>query len=254
MDNRAQQASTRVGGKLLGPIVRRRAATPAARGCPRSRHSASPCARRRFWRRAAALGSTGKGPTYPARVGPRHPEHGRRWIHDARAQLEHLGLRAPPGARATARRRRSRRATDRPFIATSAPVGATSGIDQPSSRSSGATARDVTTSNVRRSVQLLGATAHDLDVVEPELADHLVEERRAPQQRLDQRHRDVGARDRHHHAREGRRPCRCRTRSTPSGIASPSTAELSTCRSHSRSASRGPIRPRTTPSVARSSV
>ena len=73
-----------------------------------------------------------------------------RWIPGALTERWHLGLRAPPGA-ATSRRGRRDLLVRRtlPFIATRAPVGATSGIDQPSSRSRGATARDVTTSNVR---------------------------------------------------------------------------------------------------------
>ena len=44
------------------------------------------------------------------------------------------------------------------------------------------------------------------------------------------------------------------TTRAPSGIASATTAELRTCRSQSRSASRGPIRPRSTPTAASSSV
>ena len=105
----------------------------------------------------------------------------------------------PPMSRARAPRRASSRpspargasvaissVTDCPFIATRAPVGATSGIDQSSSRPSGATAREVTTSKVRCAVQGLGPAAHDLDVGEPEVVDDLGQEGGPPQQRLDQ--------------------------------------------------------------------
>ena len=77
----------------------------------------------------------------------------------------------------------------------------------------------------------------------------LLEERGPAQQRLDQGHRaGPGARS-PAPGRAGRRPSRCRTTVASSGISSPSSAQFTRCRSQSRGASRGPIRPRTTPSV-----
>ena len=100
------------------------------------------------------------------------------------------GLAASTSARAEA-----------PFMATSSPLGSTSGRHQRASRSRGATARAVTTSNVARPGQLLGSAADHLDLVlETELLDDLVEEARPAQQRLDQRHPQVRPGDRQHHA------------------------------------------------------
>ncbi len=76
------------------------------------------------------------------------------------------GSAQPPGCRG---RSCERSPPPRPPRSPSSPpaprAGATSGIDQPSSRSSGATAREVTTSNRRSTVQLLGPRTHHLHLV-----------------------------------------------------------------------------------------
>ena len=95
--------------------------------------------------------------------------------------------------------------------------GDTSGIDQPSRRSSGATARDVTTSNVAVPCRSSARPRTTVDVAEPQLGHDLVEERRTPQQRLDQGHREVRSSDRQHQARADRRRCRCRRPRRPPG-------------------------------------
>ena len=86
-----------------------------------------------------------------------------------------------------------------PFIASSAPAGDTNGIDQASSRGSGATAREVTTSNRHRPVQLLRPRATDLTARQPELRHRLLQEGGTPQQRFDQGHLQVRARDGQHY-------------------------------------------------------
>ena len=83
-------------------------------------------------------------------------------------------------------------------------------MDHCSSRSSGATAREVTTSNVRSSVQRVGPTAHHLDVGQRQRVDDLLEEGRPAQQRLHQRHPEVGTRDGEHQARAAPPRSRCR--------------------------------------------
>ena len=205
---------------------------------------------------ASAATRRRKRPTYPRRIGPGHPDHRGRWTTTVPApSVEHLGRRAPAAGASVGRAPpRSPRATEPPFIATSAPVGATSGIDQPSSRSSGATAREVTTSNVRSPCSASARPRTTSTVVE----------RRA--RRPPPRGRWSGAAAARPAspagpggrspapARAGRRRSRCRTPWRPRGISSASTAQFSRCRSQSRGASRGPISPRTTPSVASSSA
>ena len=85
------------------------------------------------------------------------------WTSTPSPRVEHLGLRAPPlGEDRTGRLdllgdvaalHRHQRT-----------LGATSGMDHWSRRSRGATARDVTTSNVALAVQGVGTAAHHLDV------------------------------------------------------------------------------------------
>ena len=51
-------------------------------------------------------------------------------------------------------------------------------------------------------MQRVRPAAHDLDVGETEGLDHLLEEDRATQERLDERDREVGPGDRHHESRK----------------------------------------------------
>ena len=74
-------------------------------------------------RGAPLRGLTGKGPTYPGRVGPRHPHHGGRWRDDADADLEHLRARRSATCARKSRAAAISSSTERPFIATVAPVG-----------------------------------------------------------------------------------------------------------------------------------
>ena len=82
----------------------------------------------------APLGIPGKGPTYPGRVGPRHPHHGRGGIEKTGAHLEHLGLATTPLGQEVPMYSAISSRTERPFMATVAPLGDTSGIDHPSRR------------------------------------------------------------------------------------------------------------------------
>ena len=88
-------------------------------------------------------------------------------------------------------------------MATSTPSGAaTKGIDQPSRRSSGATAREVTTSKRSRPCRVVGPAAHDRHLLERQIRDDLLEERRSPQEWLDKGDRQVGASDGQHDTRQ----------------------------------------------------
>ena len=87
----------------------------------------------------------------------------------------------------------------------------------PSRRSRGATARDVTTSNVAWPCSSSARPRTTVDVAEPQLRHDLVEERRTPQQRLDQGHREVRPSDGQRPGPGGRRRCRCRTPRRPPG-------------------------------------
>ena len=119
---------------------------------------------------------------------------------DALAQSPHLRRGAAPRAQVVGRGRDLLLRPRTPSSPAGRRSGATSGIDQPSSRSSGASAREVTTSKRRLAVQRLGAPADDPHVRKPELVDHLLQERRAAQQRLDQGDLQVRAGDRQHQA------------------------------------------------------
>ena len=250
MDNCAQRRGSHR-WKTLRQSSRPQAAPP--RYCPRSRQLAFPLTASPILASPCRLRPTRKGPTYPRRVRPRHPHHDGLWIDDTVAELEHLGLDTPPGGQQPAQPPRSRRGPlslhghqgtrrrhqgHRPTrgAARAEPRRATSPRRTPPSR---AGPRHGRARPARAQAQL----GHDL-----------VQERRPPQQRLHQRHRDVRSRDRHDQAGKAGARCRCRRRVAPGGIASARTAQLSTCRSQSRAASRGPISPRSTPSVASSSA
>ena len=128
-------------------------------------------------------------------------------------------LSAPAGPHTTTPRYRSHpscrsatRPRSRPLLRPSVPsaptarhpVGPAAGTIRPASPRA-ATARAVTTS--KRLVDVLGARPEHGHLVESEVVDHLVEERRAAQQRLDQRHVEVRPGDRPHQARQaGARP------------------------------------------------
>ena len=71
----------------------------------------------------------------------------------------------------------------------------------------------------------------------------------AAQHRLDEVHLEVRPHDRQGDARAGRPRTRRRPAARPAGKASATTAQLSTCRSHSRGTSRGPISPWRDPGV-----
>ena len=106
-------------------------------------HSARPLLdRRTVSTPGAPLGTPGKGPTYPGRVGPRHPHHGGGGSTTSGAHARAPRARHSPSASGGRRAAAISSCDRRPFIATSAPAGATSGIDHPSRRSRGATARD----------------------------------------------------------------------------------------------------------------
>ena len=208
VDNRAQQAWPPSGGKLLRVAVRAR--HPGLTRISGQLSSPLATTARCGTTPTASLGLTGKGPTYPCRVRPWHPHHRGRGIHQPVPTSNTSG--SPH--RQVARKSRADAISswiERPFIATSAPVGATSGIDHPSRRSRGATARDVTTSKVSAPCRSSARPRTTRDLVQAQLGDDLVEERRTTQQRLDERHpRDPAARW-PPPAREGRRRCRCRT-------------------------------------------
>ena len=127
---------------------------------------------------------------------------------------------------------------------------------QPASRSSGATARAVTTSAPPSARRTAGSSARprsDGDVRQPragpDASSRNAARRASGSSSVSAR---SGAGERRAGSRAGRRRCRRRPTRAPAGISSATTAELSRCRSHSRGTSRGPIRPRTVPSVASS--
>ena len=140
-----------------------------------------------------------------------------------------------------------------PFMASTTPPRRTSGRHQASSRSSGATAREVTTSNRRLPWSSSARPRTTSTLSSAEVRDHLLEEGGPPQQRLDQGHAQVGAADRQHEpGQAGPAPDVATVRRSATSVGS--TAQLRRCRSHSRGTSRGPISPRSTPRVASSSA
>ena len=171
--------------------------------------------RRRSRRPARRSGVRARRPTYPGRVGPRHPHHRGGGIEQPAPSSMHLRRTHSATGAGAPRLRDLLVRPSAPFMATIAPVGATSGIDQPSRRSSGATARDVTTSNVAVPCSVLGPPADDRHVAELQLGHDLVEERRTSQQRLDQRHREVRSGDRQDQPGQTGAASRCRTPRSP---------------------------------------
>ena len=170
-------------------------------------------------------------------------------------QLQDLRRRAAQLAQRARLPRRSPPPRSSPSSRAATPVAATSGIAQPSSLPSGASARAVTTSKRSPAVQVLGpARGTTRTLVEAELVDDLVEEGRPSLQRLDQGQRA---------GRGGRSPAPVPAAPRPSpgpprlrlrDASDASARQLSTCRSQSFGASRGPISPRSTPAVASSST
>ena len=162
-----------------------------------------------------------------------HPDHGGcgRSVRPGHRQISGVAQRS---SRSACRRRLDLvRTAELPFIASSAPDAATSGIPQPSSRASGASARAVTTSKRSPPVQLLGAAADHPTLLQTELLDHLVQKDRPPLQRLDQGHAS-GRVDRWPGPVPAGRPrTPGRRRSAPDGTSEVSARQLSTCRSHS---------------------
>ena len=182
-------------------------------------------------------------PTGPDRPG--RPRTAPRSASPARRpELDHLGR---PRTRAAQRRRRPPRSRRRPRRPSSPPArrsGATSGsapAEQPVQRSHRARRHHVERS--RRRAAPRPGRARTSTLLQPELAHHLVEERGPAQQRLHQRDPQVRPGDRQHQPGQARARADVGTRSRRGGTSSPSTAQLSRCRSQSRGTSRGPIRP-----------
>ena len=93
---------------------------------------------------------------------------------------------------------RARRRPRSPSWRARSPPGRTRGSDHPASRSMGATARDVTTSNTLLTVKLLGPSPHDVHVGQPHCGHSELQKRGATQQRLQQSHGKIRAPDRQH--------------------------------------------------------
>ena len=91
-------------------------------------------------------------------------------------------------------------------------------------------------------------------VLEAELLHRLLQERGAPEQRLDERDLEVGAHQREHDPGQAGRRCRCRRPWTPPGSAARARRSSGGAGPSRRGTSRGPIRPRRVPSVASSSA
>ncbi len=139
---------------------------------------------------------------------------------------------------------------DDPFIATSSPPWRTSGIDQPSSRSSGATARDVTTekSLLPWSSSARARTTSTLPSASSVTASSRKVDRRSNGSTRVTR-RSGRAMARTSPGSPAPEPMSHTSRSGP--MARPSSAQLIRCRSQSLGTSRGPINPRRTPSRVR---
>ncbi len=138
---------------------------------------------------------------------------------------------------------------DCPFIATIAPVGATSGIDQRSSRSNGATAREVTTSKVRTPASSSARPRTTSTFSRPRSATTSL------RKTVRRSSGSTSTKDRSGRAMASTRPGRpapepMSATDAPSGRTSPRSAQFKMWRSHRRGTSRGPISPRTTPASA----
>lgn len=140
---------------------------------------------------------------------------------------------------------------DDPLIATSRPPGRISGADHDAKRSSGATARDVTTSARPTSARTARSSARPLTTVTSSPRDVTTSSRNVV--RRSNGSTSVMRRSGRANASgiPGRpAPLPMSMTYSPSAITSPRTPEFTMCRSHKRGTSRGPIRPRVMPSVA----
>ena len=131
---------------------------------------------------------------------------------------------------------------ERPFSASNVPPSFSSGRHQRIKRSSGASARAVTTSYCSRWSSARARTTRTR-APSPRSLDHRFEECRPAQQRLEQRHRQVRPRDGQRDARQSGAGPHVHHRSHPIGMRSASARLFRMCRSQMRSASRGPITP-----------
>ena len=145
-------------------------------------------------------------------------------------------------------------AADDPFIASSWPPSATRGIAHASSFGRAASARGGDHVETPPLGPLLRPLADHLDRLQaeprrrPRRGRPPGEPSARPGSPADRGARSPGP------ARGGRRPSRGRPRWRPTGTRGASRPQLTRCRSHSAGTSRGPIRPRVTPSVARKSA
>ena len=134
-------------------------------------------------------------------------------------------------------------------MATRAPPRLTRGIDQPSRRSNGATAREVTTANSRSPCNSSARARITSTLPNPRAvtaSSRNMVRRASGSTRVTCRSGRLRARTRPGNPA----PLPMSATSRPSGIARPNMAQFSRCRSQSRGTSRGPIRPRTTPCSA----
>ena len=143
-------------------------------------HAPLRCCLVRLFGRAppAACGRAGTtAPTYRPGFGPGQPDRPGGLLEQARARARPRLAGPHPSLRSRGAGRSTSAAAVAPFIATSSPSGATRGRHQRASRSSGATARAVTTSNVRSGPAPRPGPRTHLDLVlQPERGDGLVEE------------------------------------------------------------------------------
>ena len=188
----------------------------------------------------------------PIAVPTREPP-GPPWWASHRAPAGAAPRRSPRRGAAPARPRSISSAAEQPFIASSAPPGATSGRPQRSSFGSGASARAVTTSNRSGRVQSSArprttSTPRDPAGRRPPRGTPSA----APSARSGSPARPGGRSPAP--APAGPPRSRGRPRRRPPAASGASRAQLTRCRSHSRGTSRGPISPRRTPSEASSAA
>jgi hypothetical protein len=147
-------------------------------------------------------------------------------------------------------------AADAPFSANSRPPTAASGRHQPASRSSGATARAVTTSAATGGSPARSSARPRTTVTVESRPSAVTASDRKAVRRASGSTRVIMRSGRATASTIPGKPAPDPTSTTeaPTGIISDITAQLSMCRSHTRGASRGPISPRTTPSVISSSA
>src|ERR1700754_3899971 len=161
----------------------------------------------------------------------------------------------PPSLRTAAASRSTSAGALSPFMASISPPGRSSGRLQPASRARGATARAVTTSapSHRRRTTVSSARPRSTAIDRPRSAmtswSHSTRRARGSMRTM---------------RRSGRAsangipgspaPEPTSTRRAPFGTSSATRAQFRTCRSQTRGASLGPIRPRSTPDVTRCSA